>query len=109
MAEITGQNSNSLDDEAARLRRNVRDQPSFGPEDTRTELMQEAKTEDLRERITGIAGTLISPESTLSEMLAEELKIGQSLEDRMKEDQKQPFNHFRFYDPRSDVDYRFAT
>ena len=109
MAEITGQNSNSLDDEAARLRRNVRDQPSFGPEDTRTELMQEAKTEDLRERITGIAGTLISPESTLSEILAEELKIGQSLEDRMKEDQKQPFNHFRFYDPRSDVDYRFAT
>lgn len=82
--------SNNLSDESQRLDRNVRDQPSWGPEDTASELKDEALKEDLRERIAGKGN---SPENTQSEML--EIEDRQEAKGRDFDGLEANFQNFR--------------
>ena len=66
--------------ERSRLVNMVKDQPSYGPEDTRAELLEEVTTEALRAQT---AGQGLGPEATRSELLEERAKQNE------KDDRKQ--------------------
>ena len=66
--------------ERSRLVNMVKDQPSYGPEDTRAELLEEVTTEVLRAQT---AGQGLGPEATRAELLEERAKQNE------KDDRKQ--------------------